>query len=138
MDGGTQTRSGHPTVTFFEGSIPILGMTVSKSSQSTTSITGSTAAREMLPPHIQFSSSDKSEDHVQIWLEAVQFMKDMRGKFGHDVVQSFPCTFGLNKKGEMDKEEFETYLFISIAPLYPNAADVAGKRVCIKLDSGPG
>ncbi len=65
-------------------------------------------------------------------------MNNTRGNFGHDVVWSFPYTFRSNKKGKMDKEEFEKFLFISIVPLCPDAADVVGKRVSIKLDSGPG
>ncbi len=65
-------------------------------------------------------------------------MKNVRGKFGHNEVKIFPCTFELNEKGEMDKEEFEKYLFINIIPLYPDAIDFPGKGVLIKLDSGPG
>ena len=65
-------------------------------------------------------------------------MKNVRGKFGHNEVKTFPCTIGLNEKGGMDKEEFEKYLFINIIPLYPDACDVPSKRVMIKIDSGPG
>ncbi len=35
-------------------------------------------------------------------------------------------------------EEFEKYIFNRIVPLYPNALDVPGKRVLIKIDRGPG
>ncbi len=38
----------------------------------------------------------------------------------------------------MDKDEFEIYLFVFFVSLYPDSKDVPGKRVCIKLDSGPG
>ncbi len=58
-------------------------------------------------------------------------MKNMRGKYGHNVVKKFPCTFGLNKKGGMDKEEFEKYILYSILPLYPDSLDIPGKRVLI-------
>ena len=47
-------------------------------------------------------------------------------------------SIGLNEKGGMDDDEFEKYLKNSIIPLYPDALDVPGKRVMIKVDSGPG
>ena len=44
----------------------------------------------------------------------------------------------MDEKGGMDEEEFEQYLLNSICPLYPDARDVDGYRVLIKVDSGPG
>jgi hypothetical protein len=44
----------------------------------------------------------------------------------------------MNDKGGMTKDEFEEYLKNSIITLYPDAADVPGKRVILKADSGPG
>ena len=38
----------------------------------------------------------------------------------------------------MDDIEFEIYIMNSIVPLFPHAADCRGKRVLIKIDSGPG
>ncbi len=70
-------------------------------------------------------------------LETVKFMKSVIGKLGHDEVKSFICTIGLNEKGGMDEEDFMKYIFINIYLLYSDAKDVPGKRVCIKLDSGP-
>ena len=138
MDGTMQNKGGRPTVTFFNGSLPVLGAVTSKTSQSTTMITGSNALGEVIPPHFQFSTTAKSSDREKLRLETVRFMKDVRGKFGHDVEKKFPCTFGLNEKGGMDKEEFEKYILHSILPLYPDSMDIPGKRVLIKIDSGPG
>ena len=46
---------------------------------------------------------------------------------------------GLNEKGGMDDEEFFKYLLNSIVPLFTDTvADDPGKRVLIKIDSGPG
>jgi len=44
----------------------------------------------------------------------------------------------MNDKGGMTKDEFEEYLKNSIITLYLDAADVPGKRVILKADSGPG
>ena len=46
---------------------------------------------------------------------------------------------GLNEKGGMDDEEFLKYLLNSIVPLFTETvADEPGKRVLVKIDSGPG
>ena len=53
-------------------------------------------------------------------------------------VRLWPVTFGANEKGGMDSEEFEKYVMNSIVPLYPHARNQRGKRVMLKVDSGPG
>ncbi len=97
-------------------------------------ITGSTSAGEVLSPHIQFSTTAKSEVHEHVCLETFKFMKNVRVQFGCNEVKTFPYTFGLNEKGGINKKEFQKYLVVNIIPLYSNAKDVPGKRVCIKLD----
>jgi hypothetical protein len=45
----------------------------------------------------------------------------------------------MNKKGGMnDNEEFNKYINNSIVPLFPDLKDIPGKRVLLKVDSGPG
>ena len=46
--------------------------------------------------------------------------------------------YGVNKKGGMDEEHFEKYVEKNVARLFPDAADIAGKRVIFKCDGGPG
>ncbi len=62
LDGSTQKRGGHPTVRFYDGSLPVIGMIASNSSQCSTLITGSTATGEVLPPHFQFLTAAKSDE----------------------------------------------------------------------------
>ena len=46
---------------------------------------------------------------------------------------------GLNDKGGMDDDEFFKYLLNRIVPLLTDTvADEPGKRVLVKIDSGPG
>ena len=45
---------------------------------------------------------------------------------------------GLNEKGEMDEAEFEKYFRNCILPLFPDALDLPGFCVMVKVDSGPG
>ena len=47
-------------------------------------------------------------------------------------------TLGANSKAGMDSIDFSEYLFSTILPLFPDAADTPGKRVAIIVDSGPG
>ena len=47
-------------------------------------------------------------------------------------------TVAMNLKGRMDEREFSSYFLNSIVPLFLNAQDVPGKRVIMKVDSGPG
>jgi hypothetical protein len=44
----------------------------------------------------------------------------------------------MNKKGGMDNEEFAKYMQDSIATLFPDALDQPGRRVLLKVASGPG
>ncbi len=44
----------------------------------------------------------------------------------------------MNAKGGMDDVEFGKYVKNLLVPLFPDSGDVPGKRVIIKVDSGPG
>ena len=71
-------------------------------------------------------------------MEALQFTPNVLGQFGLEREAMWPCTFGANEKGGMDKIEFEKYLRTAIMPLYPNAEPEKGKWVILNCDSGPG
>ena len=43
----------------------------------------------------------------------------------------------MNTKGGMDDNEFELYLLNAVFPLFPDAKYQKGKRVLLKVDSGP-
>ena len=129
LDGNHCQRGGRPEVTFYDAGLPAGGVAVSKTSQCTTFITGSTAFGEALPPHFQFSTAAKSEGTERIRLDVAKFMMGVRGKFGCETTQTWPCSIGLNEKGGMDGIKFEYYLFTNVVRLYPNAADIPGKQV---------
>jgi hypothetical protein len=44
----------------------------------------------------------------------------------------------MNERAGMNSEELHKFMTNSVLPLYPDIEDVPGKRVIIKLDSGPG
>jgi hypothetical protein len=111
---------------------------MSKSSLTSTLITGSTAAGEAFPPHIQFQSKAKSADTARIDVDVAEYVQLVRGTFGCGDEVLWPITFGTNEKGEMDNVEFLKFMRGSVAPLYPDACDEDGFRVMFKVDSGPG
>jgi hypothetical protein len=64
--------------------------------------------------------------------------KNVWSQFGHDARRSLPVTFGMNEKAGMNAVELDKYITNSILPLFPDIADMEGKRVILKIDSGPG
>ncbi|KAL7546421.1 hypothetical protein ACHAWF_015054 [Thalassiosira exigua] len=138
LDGSQGARGGQPEVVFFDPNLPNPGKGTSKSSKTTTMITGSNAAGEALPPHFQFQTDAKTDEGQRFRNEMMEWMLNVRGKFGGDAEKSWPCTFGMNAKGGMDDDEFYKYVINSLLPLYPKAKDVRGHRVMMKVDSGPG
>ena len=144
VDGSNQRRGGRPAVAFVNPSLPRLGEQVPKSGYSLTLITGSTAAGEALPPHFQFATRATDPARIKIRFDAPRYTKRVRGTFGNRDSDGnlreriWPCTFASNEKGGMDDQQFKEYIKTNILPLYPDVANEDGKRVVIKLDSGPG
>ncbi len=68
----------------------------------------------------------------------MEFMPKINGKFGSSNTKQWPVTFGMNSKGGMDDDEYKKFILGSIIPLFPDFKDIPGKRVMIKVDSGPG
>ncbi len=101
-------------------------------------ITGSNAAGEAIPPHFQFMTSAQSEDTMQMRMDMAEYFPDILCNFGRETAQPTAISYGMNEKGGMDEIEFKKYIKNSILHLYPDACDVPGKRVIIKVNSGPG
>jgi hypothetical protein len=138
LDQTDVQRGGRPSFVFFDPRKPRPGSSTNKSSLSLTVIVGGTAAGEMIPPHFQLTT-DSQNAEMQVWnTSIIKYMHDVYGKFGSDDEKYHPCTFGMNPKGGMNKEEFEDYVKNSLVTLFPDAADTPRKRVLLKADSGPG
>ncbi len=138
LDGSSINRGGRPAAYYHDPRLPQVGISTSKTSQTTTMITGSNAWGEALPPHFQFMTSAQTDEGKQIRNECIRYMKNVRGEFGLGEVASKPISYGMNECGGMDTEEFAKYIRNAIMPLYPNASPKKGKWVLIKCDSGPG
>ena len=138
LDSGTGMWGGWPEVTFYNPGLPQVGLGMSKTAITTTLITGSSASGEAIPPHFQYSMSAKCPDTQRLMMESAIYASDVKCKFGLPEETYCPVSYGMNEKGGMDQEEFKKYVMNSIVPLFPDSDDVPGKRVMIKVDSGPG
>jgi len=138
LDGSSINRGGRPAAHYHDPRLPQVGISTSKTSHTTTMITGSNAWGEALPPHFQFMTSTQTDDGKQIRNECIRYMKNVKGEFGLGEIASKPVSIGMNEKGGMDEEEFAKYIRNAIMPLYPNALPAKGKWVLLKCDSGPG
>ena len=71
-------------------------------------------------------------------MEMFKYVPKVRGKFGCSKIRQWSVTIGLNEKGGMSDPEFFDYFRTNIVLLFPDARDTPGKRVLVKVDSGPG
>ena len=78
----------------------------------------------------------QSEDTECVNIRMSAFFPKIKGTFGTNCEKEWPVTLGMNLKGGMDEREFRSYFLNSIVPLFPDAQDVKGKRVIMKVDSG--
>ena len=137
FNGAKGRCGGRPAVEFYDPSLQASHKRTSKSSVTITLIAGSSAAGEAIPPHFQFPTRAKG-DNAQLDIQLLDYMKGIEGKFGCEQMITWQCTFGANERGGMNDEEFEKYVLTNLVRLYPDAADVKGRRVIMKVDSGPG
>jgi hypothetical protein len=137
LDNTSSEQGGRPAVVFYASGISEGTTKSSKCGYSVTVICGSNAAGEPLPPHFQLKSEAQDENQ-RLNLHNLTHCKMVKGQFGHEEDKWHPCTFGLNPKAGMNSVELEKYIFKAIVPLYPDAQDVPGLRVIMKVDSGPG
>ena len=138
-DGTSKLTGGRPVTEYCSRESSISGAEGSnKSGYSATFIGGSTMSGYPVPPHFQVRSLAQTEQNRKLDADLFKDMRKIRGQFGFDRVKEFGVTAGCNIKAGMDVVEFCKYVENCIVPLYPDAEDVAGKRVLLIVDSGPG
>ncbi len=72
LDGSSINRGGRPAVSYHDPPLPHAGMSTSKTSQTTTMITGGNAWGETLPPHFQFMTSAQTDLPHSPWCPMVR------------------------------------------------------------------
>ena len=71
MDGSTQNRGVRPEVILYDPMFPQVGKVTSKSSLTSTMITGSNAAGDPIPPHLQFQSTAMSKEMMKLQYDVI-------------------------------------------------------------------
>jgi hypothetical protein len=64
LDGSSTNRGGRPEALIYDSRFPVVRKATCKSSLTSTLITGSTAAGEAFPPHIQYITKEKSAERM--------------------------------------------------------------------------
>ena len=100
MDGSTQNRGGQPEVVLYDPRFPQVGKATSKSSLTSTMITGSSAAGGPIPPHLQFQSKAKTKETMKLQYDVIDHMPRVGGQFGFAEVRLWPVTFGAMRRSE--------------------------------------
>ena len=138
IDDTTGQRGGRPPMTFFSSDVSGGATAANKNGYSSTIICGSNAAGEPFPPHFQLKTLAQTTEGQRLSVDWFTHSKNVVAKFGFPCTVSLPCTFGMNEKAGMNSIELDKYIKNSILPLYPDIQDIKGKRVILKVDSGPG
>jgi len=140
LDWSNTQAGGRPAMSFRDPHLPQIMKLVAKLSYECNAIFGSNAAGELVPVHSQLPTSATSAEREKLHYDFCFHLKNNRGQFGHDKVREWPCGIGMNEKGGMNDEEFHNHKYLNntIYSLFPDMEDVPGKRVLLKVDSGPG
>ena len=118
--------------------LPMIIKLIANPSFKCTCIFGSSAAGQTIPIQFQLPTSVTATEREKLCFDFCRHIKNTCGQFGHDKIWEWPCGIGMNKKGGMNDEEFNKYVDNVIYPLFPNMEDTPGKRVLLKVGSGPG
>ena len=100
LDGGNDNQGGRPTVTYYDVRFPQLGKATSKLGLITTMIGRSNDAGKPI------QTSAQTPDAEALHIECIRYMLNVQAAFGHEEIQSFPISLGLNNKGGMEDVDF--------------------------------
>jgi len=82
LDGSSTNRGGRPEALIYDPRFPVVGKATCKSSLTSTLITGSTAAGEAFPPHIQYVTKAKTAETMRLDIDVAEHVPRVIGKFG--------------------------------------------------------
>ena len=110
LDGSIGQKGRLPEAVFYCPILPQTGRATGKSSLTNTLITGSTAVREAIPPHFQFSTKVHTVETEKLRVKLVACIPHVHGNFGALEEQAWPITIWMNARGGMDDVDFDEYL----------------------------
>lgn len=130
-------KGGRPAQCMYDPNLSRTGRAAHKTSMSMTLMAGSTAAGRMLAPHVQLPTSATAEERQRIRADVAMHFPTFLWQVGSGDEVSLEPTFGCNEKGGFDANQFRKFIH-TLLTWFPDCADVDGKRVFVKVDSGPG
>jgi hypothetical protein len=98
---------------------------------------GSNAVGEPLPVHVMLSY-DAQEQNYSIDYRWISDFPHVQGVFDHDDVHEYCTQLTVNDKGGSDCRVLNQFLTGYQEHLYPDDADVPGKRLLYKIYGGSG
>jgi hypothetical protein len=136
-DGSDGGIGGRPANSVTISDTTRAGTGTNKSSLISTLMCRSNAAGAPLPVHVMFSS-DAQEENYSIDYRWIADVPRVQGIFGHEDVHEYCTQLTVNDKGGSDCRVLNQCLTGYQERLYPDAADVTGKRLLYKIDGGAG
>jgi hypothetical protein len=82
-------------------------------------------------------SSDAQEEKMVLDYRWIADFPRVQGRYGHDLVEEYCAQLTVNEKGGSDCRTLQQCLTAYQQRLWPDAADIPGKRVLYKIDGGP-
>ncbi|CAJ1928560.1 unnamed protein product [Cylindrotheca closterium] len=92
---------------------------------------------EPLPPMVIFKSTAK-DGCGYINARNLRSFPQIKGKWGYEKPRIVDCLVSTGANASMNTDILQNWMRESILTLYPDCQDIPGRRVCLKVDSGPG
>ena len=137
LDGSKGKAGGRPPNVVYVTKAKRAGTPSNKAGKSATLLAGS-AADGSTTPIVLILPSDASPENARITADVFEGLPYAKGRFGHDEEKDFAPSVNQNERGGMDADGFKKIMTTMLTTLYPDMADIPGKRVLVKIDGGPG
>ena len=139
LNGDDEKAGGRPSMFPVAEVVPDGGEPAQKTSAKCTLLQAINFADEVLPPFFIFPTQGQGRaNYARINPKTVESFHQVEGQYGLTKRFFFDPLIAKSKIGSMTAELWKTWITTIIPSYYPDTADIRGKRVLIKADSGPG
>jgi hypothetical protein len=132
LDGTDENAGGCPSATPITNVINESGKPAQQTAKSLTLMLG-IIGNEPTPPLAIHSSQSG-----YIAPQNIASFHEIEAQYGLSTRRHFLPSFASSPKGGMNKNIFRNWMLTQVLPLWPDLADLPGRRVFLKADSGPG
>jgi hypothetical protein len=132
LDGTDENAGGRPSATPITNIVNESGKPAQKTAKSLTLMLG-IIGNEPTPPLAIHSSQSG-----YIAPQNIASFHEIEAQYGLSTRRHFLPSFASSPKGGMNNNIFRNWMLTQVLPLWPDLADLPGRRVFLKADSGPG